>query len=456
MDRFLGMRDTMKNWWLLAGLAAVLMAGCSGGGEAKVETTTTEEGLELTTGKDLEVMVFAGGYGSDFYEQAAKEYEAETGVKVTVIGDARIDQQIKPRFMEGNPPGLAFPGWRFDHWAAASEGEVMPLDDVLKGKAWKSEESWGSTFEEGLLKIGRLDGKQYVLPYYLIVMGWWYDPAVFAANGWEPPRNYSELLALCQKIKAKGMAPIAYPGQYPYYMIAGTLIPWTISSGGIEAYQAIQNLEPGAWNSPHVIKAAKMIADLRAQDYFMSGSSALSHTEAQTEFLNGKAAMVPCGTWIHAEMLSQLKPGQTLEYMMPPVIEGGAGDPTALMIKLEPWLVPTKSKNQEHAVGFFKYMTSKEKAQQFVKEKGTLMSMKGSNDVELPPYLQNAAEAFKNSKTVWAEQWRDWYPTLYRDIEENMTRLLNGDLTPEEFGAACEEAAERTRNNPDTVIRKAE
>lgn len=446
----------MKKILIWAGLATMLLAGCGNGGGGASETVTSDTGEKLTTADSLEVMVFAGGYGDDFFTQAAKEYSEKTGVEVTVIGDARIDEQFRPRMQEGDPPGLAFPGWRFDHWGAASEGEVMPLDTALTGKAWESEDTWGSTFDEKLLRIGKLDGKQYVLPYYLIVMGWWYDADLFAEKGWEVPRNYAELLALCQKIKADGIAPITYQGQYPYYLIAGMLMPWTISSGGIEAYNAIQNLEPGAWNSPHVIKAAKMIADLRAQDYFQRGATAMSHTEAQTEFLNGRAAMVACGTWFHAEMKDQMKEGQNIEFMLPPVIADGAGDPTALMIKLEPWFVPTKSKNQEHAIGFFKYMTSKEKAQQFVKEKGTLMSIKGANDVELPAELVKPAQAFNSAGTVWAEQWRDWYPTLYTKIEANMTLLLNGDLTPEQFGEACEQAAEETRKNPDVIQRKVE
>ncbi|MEZ5162347.1 MAG: hypothetical protein R2688_01085 [Fimbriimonadaceae bacterium] len=63
------------------------------------------------------------------------------------------------------------------------------------------------------------------------------------------------------------------------------------------------------------------------------------------------------------------------------------GDPSAIMIKIEPWFVPQAAKNQEHAIGFYKYMTSKEKAQQFVTEKGTLMAVKGANQWILPMHL---------------------------------------------------------------------
>lgn len=438
----------------LAGLAMTLLSlvGCGGPKEATSTTTTTETGAKLTTSDHLDVMVFAGGFGSDFYEAAAKEYEkANPGVTVTVTGDAHIDEQLKPLFMEGEPPSLAFPGWRFDHWAAVEDGQVMDLDTVLKGKPFSGDGTWGDTFEPSLLKLGKSKGKQWVMPYFFSVLGWWYDPDLFKANGWEPPKTYADLLGLCQKIQAKGIAPITYQGQYPDYMIAGMLEPWVISAGGIDAFNKMQNLEPGAWDSEPVIKAAKMIYDLHAQDYFERGATAMSHTDAQSEFINDKAAMIPCGTWLHSEMQSSLPKGRKMAFFLPPVIGDGKGDPSAVMIKIEPWLIAQKGPNQEHAVGFFKYLTSLDKAKQFVKEKGTFMAVKGANDQELPDYLAGAGDAFKNSKTVWAAQWKDWYPGFYKEVEGNITKMLNGELTPEQFGKECEAAAERARNNPDLV-----
>jgi N-acetylglucosamine transport system substrate-binding protein len=89
-----------------------------------------------------------------------------------------------------------------------------------------------------------------------------------------------------------------------------------------------------------------------------------------------------------------------------------------------------------------------------VTEKGTLMAIKGANDVELPGYLQGAADAFKNSNATYAPLWREWYPTLYKAVEGAITELLNGQLTPEAFGDKIEAEAEKIRNNPDIPKRK--
>lgn len=420
---------------VLAGLAFALF-GC---------------GQPAADSKTVEVMVFEGGYGKDFYETAATEFTEKTGSEVKIIGDARIDQPMITRMQAANPPDLAYPGWRFNSWKAVQDGEVEDLTEVLKTSAYGSETPWGETFNPGLMKLGQRDGKQYLMPYFFSVFGWWYDPDLFEEKGWKVPKNYAELLVLCQQIKADGMAPIIYQGQYPDYMLAGMLQPWIISAGGMQALVDCQNLEPGAWKAAPVIRAAKMMRELRDMGYFANGAGALSHTEAQAEFVNRRAAMIPCGTWLYSEMENALPEGRRMKFMLPPVLVDGVGDSTALMVKVEPWFVPSGGKNKAQAIEFFKYLTSKEKATQFVTEKGTFMAVKGSTPPDLPEHLSSAEKVYNESSQLWAAQWREWYPNFYEEVGKVLTELLNGAITPEEFGDKVEGLAEKLRNDDKTA-----
>lgn len=427
---------------LLLCAAAVLLAGCSGGGPSG---TSSIDGPITGT---LDVAAFQGGYGIDFYQTAAKEFEAKhPDLKITVEGNPRIWEQLRPRFIGGNPPDLCYPGWGMDHWALAEEGQLMELDDALASKPDQGGGTWADTFEPSLLALGKLEGKQYVLPYFFNVMGWWYDPVVFAKNGWTVPRTFNELLALCAKIKAKGIAPITYQGKYPYYLIDGMLLPFSMSVGGLEAIRAAQNLEPGAWKSPAILEAANMIDELNKHGYFQSGASAMSHTESQEEFLQGKAAMIPCGTWLYSEMKNVMPPNAHMKYMLPPVAANGKGDPTSVIIGIEPWMVPVKGKNPAAAIAFYKYMTSLDKAKQFVEQKGTLVAIKGSDQAKLPDVLIEPAAIFKGSKNVWAIQYRNWYPAFDTEMQNALTSMLAGELSPQAFCDRVEAAAEKTRND---------
>lgn len=433
----------MRKWigWLV--LAAVVAVGCGSGEKAE-----SKEG-GVAAKKKLEVAAFKGGYGIDFYESVARDFEKKhTDVKVEVWGNPRVWEQLKPRFNAGDPPDLTFPGWGMDHWVLAEEGQLIELDKALDGPAAEGEGTWRDTFEPSILKLGQLDGKQYVLPYYVMLFGWWYDPDVFAKNGWTPPATFEDLLALCPKIKAAGMAPITFQGQYPYYMIDGMLLPWCMSAGGKEAVDAAQNMEPGAWKSPAMLKAAQMIDQLNKAGCFEHGAVAMTHTEAQQDFLNGKAALVPCGTWLYSEMKEQMKPDAKIRFILPPHLSDGKGDPTAMMIGIEPWMVPSEGKNQELAIEFYKFMTTKSNAMRFVKEKATPTAIKGSNDVELSPEMVEPARCFKDSKALYSVQYRAWYPAFNKTIENKLTSMLNGELTPEQFCDTIEAAAEEVRKDP--------
>lgn len=442
-------------------LAAVslLLVGCGNSGNQAVgeskETASvaakSDEPKKLT-GK-LEVAAFKGGYGIDFYEQAAKEFAAKNpGLDIEVSGDPRIWEKLRPRFVGGNPPDLTFPGWGMDHWALAEEDQLIDLGPALKEKASEGDKTWGETFDPNVLKLGQLEGKQYVLPYYVMLYGWWYDPGVFAKHGWTPPKTYKDLLALCAKIKAAGIAPLTFQGKYPYYMIDGMLLPWAYSIGGPDAVKAAQNLEPGAWKSPAMLQAASQIKELMDKGYFETGAVALSHTESQSDFLSGKAAMIPCGTWLYSEMEKTMPKGAKMEFFLPPVVDGGKGDPSTLLIGIEPWMVPKAGKNPDAAIAFYKYMTSLSKAKEFVQKKGTLMSIVGSDATTLPEVLKAPSEAFKASKEVWAVQYRQWYPEFDKEIQNGLTSLLNGEATPQQFCDRVEAAAEKTRK--DDAIKK--
>jgi N-acetylglucosamine transport system substrate-binding protein len=442
--------------WCISALAVLpfVLVGCgsSGGTDAPEATAPVAKFNKPKAGGSIEVQAFKGGYDIDFFQKCADSYmKANAGSTVKVDGNPRVWEQLQPRMVGGTPPDLMFPGWGMDHWALAEEGQILDLGEALKTPGADGK-PWGDSFEPSLLKLGQLDGKQVTLPYYMMMYGWWYDPDVFAKNGWTPPKTYAELLALAPKIKAKGMAPLTFQGQYPYYLTYGMLMPWTLSIGGESAMKACQNMEPGAWKSEAVMKAAGMLVELRDKGFFQDGCISMSHTEAQQEFLNGKAAMVPCGTWMKSEMSKMMKPGTKIAFMRPVTVDGGKGDPSAIQVDIEPWMVPSKAKNTDLAIDFYKHMTSLENAKAFVKEKGTLMAIKGSNDGDMPEELKGPAAMFKESKFVWAIQFRHWYKTFFKEMEDSLTALMTKKLDAAGFCDRLEKAAQAVRD--DETIKK--
>ena len=64
----------------------------------------------------------------------------------------------------------------------------------------------------------------------------------------------------------------------------------------------IDNLVDRAWYIPAVVDSVKELYTLAENDYIIEGTAGLNHTESQAEWLKGKAAFIPCGTWLENEM----------------------------------------------------------------------------------------------------------------------------------------------------------
>lgn len=429
--------------WLAFGLVLAVAAGCSppgGGGESNSPTPTASKELE----GNLEIVAFEGGYKLDFYQKVAQEFGAKyPKLKVTMGGDPKVWEQLRPRFISGDVPDVTWPGWGMDYWGLVYENQLADWNAALDEPVEDGKGKWRDSFDPDLLKLGQYEGKQYMMPHHININGWWYSPKLFKDNGWTPPTTFEELLELGPKIKAKGILPITYQGQYPYYMLYGFLFPWTVSAGGVKALDAAWNLEPGAWKSPAFLKAAQMVAELRDKGFFDPGANAKNHTTSQTDFLNRKAAFLPCGTWLHSEMATVMPEGADMEFMRPPMLKDGQ-DSKSLMVAIEPWVVPAKAKNPTAGFAFYKYMTSMEKAKEFVREKGTFTAIKGSEDTDLPVWLKGAAQVLSESTVKWSGDYRLWYPKLGKEVENAMAELLAGGK-PEQFVERCEKAAEAAR-----------
>jgi N-acetylglucosamine transport system substrate-binding protein len=258
---------------------------------------------------------------------------------------------------------------------------------------------------------------------------------------------------VCAKLKAKGIAPITFQGKYPDYMLEGFLVPWIISAGGMQALDDCQALRSGAWNSNAVKTAAQMIVQLRDAGYFQQGATGMDHTQAQTEFVNGRAAMIPCGSWLYAEMKDKMPKTAKMAFMYVPPIERGIGDKSAVGIKIEPWMVPAKAKHPKEAIDLFKYMTSPEKVAEFSQQKGAMMALKGADMTKIAPENEAAAKALESSKAIWSAEYRYWYKDFNKELEGAMASLLAGDLTPEAFCERVEKKAAETREDKDVIKR---
>jgi alpha-glucoside transport system substrate-binding protein len=138
---------------------------------------------------------------ADLLEQSWAEWEEANGIDIQYESSKEFEAQIGVRAQGGDAPDLAIfpqPGLLAD---LADRGYIQPApDSVAKNVADGWSEDWAA--------YGTVNGTLYGAPLMASVKGFvWYSPKTFAANGWEVPETWDELMTLTQTIADSGVKP---------------------------------------------------------------------------------------------------------------------------------------------------------------------------------------------------------------------------------------------------------
>lgn len=398
----------------------------------------------------VEVAIFEGGLGIEWHKQMAREYERlHPGIKINLWGDPRVDEKLKPRILRGSPPDVANSQF-LPTWKLIVAGKLLALDEVLDSPAYGQPGTWRESFLPGTLADYRYQGKTYAVPTYFGEYVAWYDRRLFREHGWTVPKTWGEFATLCDKIKAAGIAPIAFQGKYPIYAwptllsIYQRLVPFS-------KWYEIQDLKPGAFQDPEFIKAATLLQEASVK-YFQTGCFAMTHTESQLEWVNGRAAIVVCGLWLKNEMKDAIPPGFEIDCFPIPPVEGGQGDPRAVYGGGgSQFFVFSEAKHAREGADFLKFLVSKPAARSYTETLDSLLPIRDSVEgVKISPAMKGAVTILENSSRVFADRLGGLYLEFAKtELPIFLGDLLANKITPQEFGRRMEASAEVVRKNPD-------
>lgn len=426
--------------------ALLLLAGCDAIHRVPDATDAT---------KVVEVAVFEGGYGIEWHQKVADNYNrtvAPPDVSIRLWGDPRVIEKIKPRLLRGDPPD-AMLTTRLPVWLLIAAGKLYPLDAALDGPAWDSKVPWRDQFLPGTLDTYTSDGHVYGIPSAFSAYLCWYDARLFRAHGWEVPATWAEFDALCTRIAEAGIAPIAFQGKYPNYAWFA-YVSLIQRCGGLAAINRINQLEPGAFSHPDCVRAAQLLQDMAIQ-HFQRGAMAMTHTESQLQFVNNQAAMIWCGLWLENEMKRSTPPGFEMRCFNAPAVEGGQGNPLLLNGSGAEFIyVAADARYPERALDFCRYMVSLENAPDMGRSISVISPLRnGTPRDAVTPTLRNALDILNASPGIFGERVStlllEWTQQV---LQPNLAALLRGEIGPEALCRALDDGVAKARGNPDLFI----
>ena len=179
-----------------------------------------------------------------------------------------------------------------------------------------------SIITDDAMKLATIDGKQYSVPWLTMdSRACFYNKDIFAENGWEVPKTFSEFEELLAKIKEAGITPISQ-----CYEDWSLLFIWepVMSAYDPEYTRGLDDYTSKA-DGPGASGSLQKLVDWANAGYFGDNwLGVINSDDALLGFTTGNAAMLIGGTWTISS-IDQNNPDLNYGAFAIPAEDGTAG-----------------------------------------------------------------------------------------------------------------------------------
>lgn len=328
----------------------------------------------------------------------------------------------------------------FFSWSGAfgenltKSGRVLALDEVIA-----ADPDWANQIVEGQWAPFNYGGKQYGVPWSMDGKAFFYNADLFKELGIEVPTTYTELLAVCETLRANGCEePIS----------AGFSAPWAVSHYMGTLCQRVLDPEvlakdyagEGDFSDPGYIRALEVLSELGT--YMTADPCSVDHEFARNMFIMEESPMC----YMQLAEIKYLRDDCEFEYSFFnfPGIEDGKGDPQQLTGAPEGMMISATASPevQEAAIKFMKYVISLEGGTRLTGETGELSCVKGAcNETNCDAKQLESVDLIlaATEPAVWQDCATD--ATIADAFMNGAQLLLTGDMTAEQVMESVQKAA---------------
>ncbi|WP_062678630.1 ABC transporter substrate-binding protein [Parageobacillus toebii] len=382
-----------KGLWLSLALTfSLALAGCNSDSNSASNNNNKEDQGGSKGHEKLEIFSWWTGAGEEDGLKALiklfqEKYPDIPVENAAVAGGAGTNAKaVLASRMQGNDPPATFQvhgGAELNEgWVAA--GKMEPLNDLYE------KEGWMDKFPKSLIDMVSKDGKIYSVPVNIHrgnVL--WYNKKIFAENGLEPPKTFDEFFQVAEKLKAKGITPLALGDKEPW---TATHLFETVLLGtlGTEDYKKLWTGEL-SFDDPKVKEAVNTFKKML--NYVNEDHSSRNWQDAAQLVGKGEAAMNIMGDWVKGYFVNdlKLKVNEDFGYVPTPNTEG------KFMVITDTFGLPKGVKNPEDVKKFLSVLGSVEGQDTFNPLKG---SIPARIDADLSKYDEYGKQTIQDFKTA--------------------------------------------------------
>lgn len=229
----------------------------------------------------------------------ANAYRAAGGVWVdtAIAGSEQARAVAISRIVGNDAPAAALFNTSRQFRDLIDQGLLTTLDEVAR------REQWETILPEPILNSVRVGGHYYAAPVSLHMPTWiWYSKSALRKAGVAAePRNFDELFAALDKLRAAGLIALAHGGQAWQDSIVFRAV--LANLGGRELYlSVVRDRDPRAIASREFRQVLTTFK--RLHSYVDAGSPGRNWNDATALLITGRAGFQIMGDWVKAEFAS--------------------------------------------------------------------------------------------------------------------------------------------------------
>ncbi|TWT24871.1 ABC transporter substrate-binding protein [Planomicrobium sp. CPCC 101110] len=365
-------------------------------------------------------------------DEIIAEFEKENpdiAVEMTIYPSDQYMATAQRMLQEGSTGDVfaSFPGAQFESLQSAGVFEDL------------SGEAFVSNFDENLISVGQLDGKQLALPYQLVFNMPIYNKAMFEELGLEVPKSWSEFQALCDTLLENGITPIAFPGADigPNQFMNSMMMN---NAPDEDIFAKLQSGEEKLTNEWWV-KTLEDFQLLEEKGYIQENALGTNQDSAMQMVANEEAAMLATGSY-HMASLIGLNPELELDLLAPITVEESEAVYEGINTATFMLAVNSNSEKKEQAKKFVEFLSQPEIASKYANETGQHLTV---NDVNYESeVLKNTAYWIDERKTRFQPRFLITNAQVEDAVLSSIEDVLGG-ADPMDAAAAAQKIVDENR-----------
>ena len=280
------------------------------------------------------------------WEGVVRRFEAEhPGIRVELsVYDHESYKKALRGWLTGVPPDVVF-------WFAGHRMRQLVTPGLLDDVSALYTPERRAELHPGALALVSVGTRQYGVPYQYYPVGLYYRRDLFAGAGIvEAPRTWEALLDACDRLKLRGIEPVAI-GTRDLWPAAAWFDYLDLRRNGLAFHLALMEGKV-AYTDPRVRAVFADLGELVTRGCFTRNHASVSWQESQALLYNGTAAMMLIGNYIVANFPADVR--ERIDFAPFPVRRTGM--PRYEEAPMNTLHIPARASNKDDARAFLAYL----------------------------------------------------------------------------------------------------